>query len=47
MHFFAFLIVLAQAVTTPSVYIVAGIVTLLVLGAIIYFYTKLWKNRKK
>ena len=47
MHLLALLLTLILAAPIPSVYIILGIITLLIIGGAIYFYVRLWKNRKK
>ena len=47
MHFLALLLALFVAAPIPSVYIILGVIVLLIIAAVIYFYTKLWQNRKE
>ena len=44
MYLLAFLL---NITPIPSVYIVLGIVTLAIVIGAVYFYVKLWQNRKK
>ncbi len=43
MLFFATLL----AASVPAVYVILGILALVAVIGIVYFYTKLWQNRKK
>lgn len=35
------------AASIPAVYVILGILALVAVIGIVYFYTKLWQNRKK
>ena len=43
MLFFAVLL----AASAPAVYVILGILALVVVIGIVYFYTKLWRNRRR